>query len=376
MSSADAGGAEASRQGASLRRLERSIRRRMDARAALDRVVRSLPAVVQIVVAATAAYLIAQVLLGHELPLVAVTVTIVALGLARDTTPRRVVETVIGINIGIAVAALLVQLIGQGIWQVAVILAVTLVIARALSPSAPFAIAAGVQSMLVAVLPAPDMGVFARSLDGLVGGAMALVVTALIPRFDLMRQRGEVVALFSLLDQSLTGLGEALRSGDAAAAELALARSRRTQPLIDDWMRSLESARGIAAVSPWLRARRVSLAEEVRLLAVTDLTTRHVRAVARRVDVLVRDGQPRPVLADLVDSAAEVVRLLGRSRDDEAARYAARAVAGGLAARCAPRAVEGVGEQVVVVLLRPLTFDVLVHLGTPPAEARALLPPL
>ncbi len=365
-----------SEQGASLRRLERSIRRRLDARAALDRVVRSLPAIVQIVVAATAAYLLARGLLGHEVPLVAVTVTIVSLGLARDATPRRVVETVIGMNIGIVVAALLVQVIGQGAWQIAVILALTLVVARAVSPSAPFAIAAGVQSMLVAVLPAPDGGVFARSLDGLIGGAVALIITALIPRFDLLRPRGEATALFSLLDQALVGLRDALRSGDGAAAELALTRSRRSQVLIDDWGRTLESARGVAAVSPWLRARRAPLADEVRLLAVADLTTRHVRAIARRVDVLVRDGQPRPVLADLLDSAAEVVRLLGRSRDDEAARYAARAVAAGLAARCAPTAVDGVGDQVVVVLLRPLAFDVLVHLGTPPDEARALLPPL
>lgn len=365
-----------SEQGASLRRLERSIRRRLDARTALDRVVASLPAIVQIVVAATAAYLIARGLLGHELPLVAVTVTIVSLGLARDATPRRVVEMVVGINIGIVVAALLVQLIGQGPWQVTAILAITLVVARAVSPSAPFAIAAGVQSMLVAVLPAPDGGVFVRSLDGLVGGTVALLITALIPRFDLMRQRGEATALFSLLHQALGGLRDALRDGDAPAAELALARSRRSQVLIDDWSRSLESARGVAAVSPWLRSRRAQLAEEVRLLAVADLTTRHVRAIARRIEVVARDGASRPLLAELLDSATEVVRLLGRSRDDEAARYAARAVAAGLAARCSPTVVDGVGDQVVIVLLRPLVFDVLVHLGTPPAEARALLPPL
>ncbi len=365
-----------SRQSESLARLERSIRRRLDARAALDRVVLSLPAIVQIVIAATSSYFIARTLLGHELPLVAVTVTIVSLGLARDATPRRVVETVIGMNIGIVVAALLVQVIGQGTWQIAAILVITLVVARAVSASAPFAIAAGVQSMLVAVLPAPDGGVFARSLDGLVGGAVALLVTALIPRFDLLRQRGEVSALFSLLDQSLTGLHEALRSGDDAAAELALARSRRSQVLLDDWGRALERARGVAAVSPWRRARRTRLDDEHRLLAVADLTTRHVRAIARRVEVVVRDGRAHPVLAELVHTAAELVRLLGRSRDDEAARYAARAVAAALATRCSPAAVEGVGDQVVIVLLRPLAFDVLVHLGMTPDDARALLPPL
>ena len=138
----------------------------------------------------------------------------------------------------------------------------------------------------------------------------------------------------------------------------------------------LESARGVAAVSPWLRPRRTRLADEQRLLSVADLTTRHVRAIARRVDVLVRDGHARPLLAELVESAAEVVRLLGRSRDDEAARSAARGVATVLAGQCSPTAVDGVADQVVIVLLRPLVFDILVHLGTPPVEARALLPPL
>jgi len=359
-----------------MRRLERSIRRRLNARAGLDRVLRSLPAIVQIVVGATAAYLIARFALGHELPLVAVTVTIVALGLARDTTPRRVLEIVIGINIGIAVAALLVQVIGQGAWQISVTLAVTLVVARAMSPSAPFAIAAGVQSMLVAVLPAPDGGVFVRSLDGLVGGAMALLITTLIPRFDLLRQRGEATALFSLLDQALVTMHDALRAGDSAAAELALARSRRTQPLIDEWARTLESARGVAAVSPWLRSRRAQLAREAELLSVTDFVTRHVRAIARRVEVVVREGEGRPILAALIESTAELVRLLGRSRDDQAASYAARAVAATLAAQCSPTAVKGVSDQVVVVLLRPLVFDVLVHLGMTPDEARAQLPAL
>lgn len=359
-----------------IRRLERRIRYRLDARAALDRVLRSLPAVGQIVVAATGAYLLARGVLGHELPLVAVTVTIVSLGLARDTTPRRVAETVIGMNIGIAVAALLVQGIGRGGWQIAVILALTLVVARALSPSGPFAIAAGVQSMLVAVLPAPDGGVFARSLDGLVGGAVALLVTALIPRFDLLRPRGESAALYSLLAQSTTGLRDALAHGDPAAAELALARSRRTQPVLEEWATALESARGVAAVSPWLRRHRDRLADEARLLALSDLVTRHVRAVARRVEVLARDRRPRPLLADLLTAAHEMLALLARSHDEAAARDAARASAAALATRCTPTAVDGVADQVVIVLLRPLVFDVLVHLGTPPDEARTLLPAL
>ncbi len=357
-------------------RLERSIRRRMDARAALDRVVRSLPGVVQIVVAATVAFFIARDVLGHDVPLVAVTVTITALGLARDARPRRVLEAVIGINVGIVVAALLVSVFGRGGWQLAVILAVALLVARAVSPSPAFAIAAAVQSVIVAVLPDPTGGVFARSLDGLVGGIVALLVTALSPRFDVFAERREARALFSLIDQSLRGLVDALQNGSEAEADLALARARRSQPLVDQWALSLESARAVAAISPWLRHRRSQLDDEARLLAAADLATRHVRPLARRIDVLVRDGQPRPELAALVDEAAETLRLLGRSRDDHAARYAARALATGLASRCSPHDLVGLGDQTIVLLLRPLVVDMLVALGMPDDEARATLPPI
>ena len=361
-----------------LRRLERRIRRTLSLRAAGERVVRSLPGIAQIVAAATGAYLIARFGLGHEVPIVAVTVTIIALGLARDARPRRVLDTVIGITIGIVVSALIVAGVGRGVWQLAVILAVTLLVARAVSPSPPFAIAAAVQSMLVALLPDPEAGVFGRSLDGIVGGLMALSATALIPRLDVVRKRSEARTLFSLLEESLDGCVSALRHGDEPAADLALARSRRTQPLIDEWGLSLESARAVAAVSPWLRRHRPRLQRETELLTAADLVTRHVRALARRIDALVRDHAPRPALAALLDQAREVVRLLGRSHDDPAARYAVRAVATSLARQLGTDRIEGatVADQVIVVLLRPLAYDALVAVGVDAAEARAALPPL
>lgn len=362
-----------------MKRLERRIRRRMDARIAAQRVLRSLPAIVQIVVAAVVAYLFARHVLGHEVPLVAVTVTISALGLARDARPRRVLETVIGINVGILVAVLLVLGFGRGVWQIAVILALTLVVARAVSPSAAFAIAAAVQSMLVAVLPEPEGGVFVRALDGVVGGAVALLVTALIPRLDVLHSRGESRVLFSVLDESLIGMAEALRRGDEPAADLALARSRRTQPLIDDWSQALDSARAVAAYSPWLRGGRARLAAEARQLAAADLVTRHVRSIARRVGILVRDHLERPGLAGLIDEVTVVVRALGRSVDDPSERDRARLLGLALAGELAPGLVPGavtVPDQVIVVLLRSLVFDVLVVVGLEPDQARQALPPL
>lgn len=375
------GGEDGARRsfGDPMRRLERRIRRRVDARRAIQRLLRSLPAIAQIVAGVTISYLFATEVLGHELPIVAVAVTISALGLARDARPRRVLETVVGIMVGIVVAALFVSVFGRGVWQLAVILAVALIVARLMSSSAAFAVAAGVQSMLVAVLPDPAGGVFERAVDGLVGGVVALLVTALIPRLDVLRARGESRALFSVLGESLTGLADALRRGDEPAAELALARSRRTQPMIDEWSQTLDSARAVAAYSPWLRSGRARLAAEAELLASADLVTRHVRSIARRVDILVRDGQERPGLAHLLDEAVVIVDAVGRSLDDPGERDRARLLGLAMAGELSPTTVPGasaVADQVIVVLLRSLVFDTLTVTGLTAAQARQALPPL
>ena len=83
----------------------------------------STPAIVQIVVAATAAYVFASYVLGHHAPLLAATVTVSSLGLVRDARPRRVFETVVGMILGILIAEVIVLAAGIGWWQLAVTLA-------------------------------------------------------------------------------------------------------------------------------------------------------------------------------------------------------------------------------------------------------------
>ena len=131
--------------------------------AAARRVAGSVPAAVQIVAAAVASYSIAHYLLGHEIPIVAVTATITTLGIARDARPRRVFDLALGIVIGIVLAEVLVLVIGKGVWQLAIVVFVTLLVARAVSSNPTFAVAAAVQSALVVLLPDPAGGPFTPS---------------------------------------------------------------------------------------------------------------------------------------------------------------------------------------------------------------------
>jgi uncharacterized membrane protein YgaE (UPF0421/DUF939 family) len=318
-----------------------------------QRVVESIVPALQIVIAASGAFAVAHYLLGHAVPLIAVTVTISTLGFARDARPIRVLETAIGIIIGIALSEAL------------------------LLTSNAFAVAAGVQSILVMLLPAPAGGPFVRSIDGIIGGAVALIVTALVPRDPRRFARRDARLLFAALTEALASLVVALEKADEPAAEQALERLRTTQPIIDSWAVSLDSAAAIARISPFLRRRRPDLLAQAGVLHSLDLATRNLRVIARRIDFLVRDGVPRPVIGSIMASLGTSVELLGESLDDPLLADTVRVGLVAVAERLRPEtAIKGapVTDSVVILMMRPLLVDLLTAADLPSEKARALLP--
>ena len=348
-----------------------------DLRSSGERAIDSLVPALQIAIAATISFAFAHFVLGHALPLIAVTVTISSLGFVRDARPLRVLETAVGMVIGIALSEVMVLLIGQGTWQIAVVLMITLVVARVLSSSNAFAIAAGVQSMLVILLPVPAGGPFVRSIDGIVAGVVALVVTALLPRDPRRFASRDARRLFASLTDALASLVIALEKADEPAAEHALERLRATQPVIDSWAASLDSAAAIARISPFLRRHRPDVLAQLRVLRGMDLATRNLRVIARRIDFLVRDGVPRPVIASIMASLGTSVELLGQSLDDPLLGDTVRVGLVAVVERLRPdTAVKGapVTDSIVILMMRPLLVDLLTAADLPVDKARALLP--
>lgn len=362
---------------APLRRLARWVHLRAQLRAALRRATDALPPALQITVAAVASYSISHYLLGHPAPFVAVAVTITTLGLTRDARPRKVVDAALGVTIGIALSELMVLVIGKGVWQVAIVLFVTLVVARAFSPNPGFAIAAAVQSAIVVIVPGPVDAVFTRSIDAIVAGVIALLATALIPRDPRRVAARDARTLFSVFHESLAGTVEALSQGISPPAELALERLRRTQTLIDNWRASLDTAVGVARISPWLRRYLPELLVQERVLLGADLASRHLRTIARRIAVVTEDGVPHPELAGLMGELANAIDLLGRELDDRTLAGASRTALVDLARRLDPATMTPDGElreTLIVVLVRPLVIDLLVATGMDANDARGLLP--
>ena len=337
----------------------------------------SVPAILQITVTAVAAYAFARYVLGHEQPLIAAIVAITALGFVRDARPVRVLETVIAMTLGIALAEVLLLSFGAGIVQYAVALALTLAVARLLSPNAAFAIAAAVQSTLVMLVPAPEGGPFVRTVDALVGGAFALAATAIIPRDPRRAAMREGRRLLGEHVAVLLELSEALRAGSTDAAGRALSRVRATQPVVEAWTASVDSGLAIARVSPIVRRSRFDLERQRVMLAGIDLATRNLRIVSRRIEWVLRDGVPRPEIADAMARTAVAVQVLEESLRDVAQQPVARQAFAAIARHLEPARVlpdAPPGDRRTYAALRPYLVDLLTATGMGLGAARALLP--
>ena len=231
--------------------------------------------------------------------------------------------------------------------------------------------------MLVYIMPAPEGGAFVRSLDGLIGGLTALIFTAIIPRDPRGLANKDANKLFNIFLDSLDALKLAVRHVDVAIVDEALTRVRRSQPLVDNWRLSLDSAIAISKISPFLRKYQDELSGQVRLMRGMDLATRNLRVVVRRVDFLVRDGVARPYLADLFEQISAATNHLALGLENPERLREAQEQFIEIIHQLDPKKF-GIADQIreasVLLLLRPLLVDLLCASGMSEDDARAELP--
>lgn len=355
------------------------LRDRFDPRPGLARMRASSMPILQLTIAVTAAISIARYGLGHAAPLLAATVTISSLGLARDTRPSAVARTLGGMLVGILIAEAVLLAFGQGWWQAAVTTLVVLFVARFLSPALSFATVAAVQGLIVMVLPTTISTPVSRLLDALIAGAVALAVTVLVPRTLTHETAREARSVFAALDDAMRAVAQGLHRGDPRRADRALEKARGIDAHVTAWRGVLESSASVARISPWLARRRTEVERQQRMLRATDYAVRNLRVVARRASYTLADRAPRPVVADLVTALARAATLVGRSIDDPAREPEAREAALAIARALDPGAIHPSGplkELNLIAALRPLAVDIAVAAGVDSAEARGALPPL
>ncbi len=252
----------------------------------------------------------------------------ITLGLTQGQRGRRAVEVVLGVTLGIAIADLLVILLGTGWWQLAVVVSLTMAVALLLGSGHMFAQQAAVSAALVATLQPPDDGVsFARAVDALIGGGVALAVSALVlPAHPvrLVRRRRR------------TRPERARRRARRRRRRPLGARPRRRR-------RPPSSAAAPSTTSPASSTRRSTWAgrppasrrrEDARSARSTttprpprqiELAVRNVRVLARgaRRAIDLEENVP-PEVSEALRDLAVAVRALGEALDDDAQADAVR----------------------------------------------------
>lgn len=338
--------------------------------------------------AAVAAYWFAEAVLGHEGPLFASTATLVGLGWGREPRLRRVLEVSFGCTLGIVIGDALMLGLGRGMWQAAIVLFASIMIARFLDSGPIFATQMSIQAVLVVLLPAPADGPFSRSLDAIVGACFALGVAFLMPHRTRQSTAKRLQLLYDPMVSILRDLSSALRTHDSRTAWMALITGRGTQSVLDELRREVKMAREVTTYSPLERGSKGFVSEVAYAVDRSDLAIRSLRIVARRVVTLIDSGslteEAAEALSNWFDEAADGVEILHRSFDEPTVsgrrqgRLGAREALGAAASGLHPTSLGGgsLHGEALVMLLRPMMVDLLEATGCEYEDAVGYLPGL
>lgn len=334
--------------------------------------------IAQMAVGAGVAWQLATVLFGHEFPFFAAIAAVVCLGLGAAHRVRRVAELAVGVTLGVALGEALVGLIGRGAWQITLVVALALAVARLLDSGALIATQAALQAVLVLAIPQPASGSVDRWVDAMIGGVVALLIALLTPPDPRYAADTQARAATGELVSVMRATAAAVRSHDADAAGRALGAARSTQRTLDSWESAVATGEEIARLSPLRRRHAPAMADRRRALTGMDRAARNTRILTRRVAAFLDDGREVPApIADALEAVAGALAavdgVVGAGPqpllvDDLAA-----------VARRLDVSMSGIGEgswagATAVAQLRSIVVDILTATGMAPRDARALLP--
>ncbi|MEV4822742.1 FUSC family protein [Micromonospora sp. NPDC049274] len=292
---------------------------------------------------------------------------------------RRTVELIIGVTVGVLVGDLLLTVTGTGWWQLALIVVLAILVALFLAGSAAVVIQAGATAVLIATLsPSVRDLEIPRFVDALVGGAVALLVTAvLLPLSPLRVLNRAARPVLDLLSTTLDATAGALADGDIDRALVARTKLRENKDELRALIEATQGAREASTLSPvhW-HERHGPVGRYAQAAEPIDRAMRNAGTLIRRAVTVIEDGEQVPkALPGAVADLAAAVRLLKRqfAAGHEPTEARARALRAVCAAGDAYREGVGFSGAVVVAQVRTTTSDLLVATGLAQEVANRLV---
>ena len=273
--------------------------------------------ILQTAVAACLAWFLAVLILGLERPTFAPIAAVIILGLAVGERLRRALELTIAVALGIAIADLLLSVVGVGALQAGVFVVLAMGLAVFLGGGGLGVNEAAISAMIIMFTYTPSAAGFPidRFLEALIGGGVALLINALIP---VNPERMVEEAAFPVFDESaavLEEVAEALEDGDARRVQRAYVKAREIDARVSGLKEAVAAGRETARLAPPRRGSLGHMDLYAGAADQIDLTVRDVRALVRAALSVVQPESEDPVPARL----PAAIRLLARATEALAA---------------------------------------------------------
>jgi uncharacterized membrane protein YgaE (UPF0421/DUF939 family) len=303
---------------------------------------------------------------------------VVSLGTSYGQRLRRVAEVTVGVALGVFGGDLLVQVIGTGAWQVALVVALAMSVALFLDGGQVFTIQAAVQSIVVVTLLPNPGAAFTRWTDALVGGGVALVAATVVPAAPLRRPREQAARVTRKVRDLLQAASDVMVTGDLQPALDLLAEARSTDNLIRELQDAADEGLDVVASSPFRIRHGPGLRKMAELVAPLDRSLRSTRVLVRNCAVAAYRRQPIPhSYAMITEELAAAVEIVAGELDKD--RMATAAQPALLAVAMATGDLDRTGElaaEVVLAQIRSVIADLLLLTGMDPVQATDALPPV
>ena len=249
--------------------------------------------VAQTAVAAALAWSVAALVLGNEHPFVAAIAAVISIGAVAGQTLKRAIEWTLGVVVGLTVAGLIMSAIGTGPVQTGVMVGLAMAVALLIRGGIMFWTESGVSALLVAGLDPTASGISSdRFLEALIGGGVALAISAALPSNPSLRARLATQPVLEDLATALRDSSAALIGGDLDLAEQALSEARCVDAPVARLREELDGGYQIARFAPPRRGHLGPLAHYATAADQLDLAVRDTRVLARATVSLVRERGP------------------------------------------------------------------------------------
>lgn len=327
----------------------------------------------------------AREIFGHENPFFAPMSVVIILGLSGGDRVRRAIDLTLGCAIGVGIGDLVILQIGSGYWQMFVVIALGLTVASFLSKSMLVANQVAIGSILIAtIMPPGNSAGFDRMIDAFIGGAIGILVIAILPSSPLQSGRTEMANILAIASSVLDDVARALKAKDEQALSIALNAVRSTQGDVDRMVSAASSGKEISTISPFLWNNKGRVRTLLRITPVVDNMIRDTRVLARRALILTEDQdevspEQIEVISELSKISGEIAFLYQHHKEKREAIEIPELVnrLRILGSKVGPEIAEGrvLSAQVILAQTRSIIVDLLQICGMSRESADAVLVP-